>query len=351
MDCGGNIEISNAGDAENVRKACKTITGSVTIAEGIVDSINLDGVERIDGDLTHTGCGLLTYEACGPSPSAPISFSSSTLNFVNGSVEFLTYNKLDKVSLPRLRYVWNSVSFRDVTDLKELDITSLEYVSELALETPALETLSLDGIKGFNEAASFTGGVEIWNSGKLESVDAFFTNPINTSKLESWREGKGLLINQGALPNVRKINIGWVGMDSLEVGGTNLTVVLGGQDVKSVAIKQVTLRGGIVGLQRGDSLEELNVERFTLLENDVITDLNLPLDSAASITLTNSSSLQSVTLSSKAERWKNLSVKISDCASLKLDSENGSDGKKNWVWPKGEMASVNITSNVSSAFL
>lgn len=232
-----------------------------------------------------------------------------------------------------------------------MDLTSLESVSSIELGTTNLEKLHMDGIKELLPESGYTGGIYLNNAGKLDNVDAFFKNPINTSEIPTWTPGKGLLLNPPALRNVRTLNLGLTAMDKLEVWGTNLTIVLGGPETKSISYKEVILHGGVLGIHRADNLENLHVGKFRLDTDHDITDLSLPFDTVDSIALFNSSKLRSLTLPSQAENWKNLSLTISGCGSLRLESKNGADGKKTWYWPKSSMASVNITSNVSTSFL
>ncbi|CAG9994532.1 unnamed protein product [Clonostachys byssicola] len=350
VDCNAPITIGNATDAEQVRKACKVIRGDVTLTEQLLDTINLDGVEEIYGDLTHYGCDATAIIRCKNFPKGPLEFSSSTLRKVNGSIDFMTYNNLEKLSLPNLSYVWNEFAVQDTASLKEMDLTNLESVSSFELGTTSLEKLHMNGIKELLPESGYTGGIYLNNAGKLDNVDAFFKNPINTSEIPTWTPGKGLLLNPPALRNVRTLNLGWTTMDKLEVWGTNLTIVLGGPGTKSISYKEVILHGGVLGIQRADNLESLHVGKFKLDTDHDITDLTLPFDTVDSVTLFNSSKLRSLTLPSQAENWKNLSLTISGCGSLRLESENGADGKKTWYWPKSPMASVNITSNVSTPF-
>ncbi|CAG9946252.1 unnamed protein product [Clonostachys rosea f. rosea IK726] len=350
VDCNSSITIANATDAEQVRKACTVIRGDVTLTEQLLDTINLDGVEEIHGDLTHYGCDATAIIRCKNFPRGPLEFSSSTLRKVNGSIDFMTYNNLEKLSLPNLSYVWNEFAVQDTASLKEMDLTNLESVSSFELGTTNLEKLHMNGIKELLPESGYTGGIYLNNAGKLDNVDAFFKNPINTSEIPTWTPGKGLLLNPPALRNVRTLNLGWTAMDKLEVWGTNLTIVLGGPETKSISYKEVILHGGVLGIQRADNLESLHVDKFRLDTDHDITDLTLPFDTVDSITLFNSSKLRSLTLPSQAENWKNLSLTISGCGSLRLESENGADGKKSWYWPQSSMASVNITSNVSTSF-
>ncbi|CAH0044941.1 unnamed protein product [Clonostachys solani] len=350
VDCNAPITIGNATDAEQVRKACKVIRGDVTLTEQLLDTINLDGVEEIHGDLTHYGCDATAIIRCKNFPRGPLEFFSSTLRKVNGSIDFMTYNNLEKLSLPNLSYVWNEFAVQDTASLKEMDLTNFESVSSFELGTTNLEKLHMNGIKELLPESGYTGGIYLNNAGKLDNVDAFFKNPINTSEIPTWTPGKGLLLNPPALRNVRTLNLGWTAMDKLEVWGTNLTIVLGGPETKSISYKEVILHGGVLGIKRADNLENLHVGKFKLDTDHDITDLTLPFDTVDSITVFNSSKLRSVTLPSQAENWKNLFLAISGCGSLRLESENGADGKKTWYWPKSSMASVNITSNVSTSF-
>ena len=53
----GNVTISSAADADAIRKTCKTITGNLMFDWYFNETVNLDGIEVIEGDFWHEGDG------------------------------------------------------------------------------------------------------------------------------------------------------------------------------------------------------------------------------------------------------------------------------------------------------
>lgn len=348
-DSCANVTISNAADADAVRKNCRVIQGSLIFGKDLSESINLDGIEVVEGSIGHFACEP-AYEAC--TIPKPFTISSSTLTTVNKSIDFWYFHGLEKLVLPNLTTVGQFVLLERLHNVTHLDLTQLSYIGAMVLETKSLKTLLLDGLKGFTGYG--VPYVEIWNSGQVESVDGFFTNPLNVSGTRPHAAVTSLTLDSFRIPNVRTVTIGWAKLDELYLSGVNLTVILGGPSTESMEFREVSLGDGIVGIERNPKLKNLTATTFGIKYNKVLESLTVPFDQLSNFSAIGSS-LRSVELPVEAERWQNLSVDISLCPALNLSSEFAADGagksRRTWYWPQEDMRRVSIFGEVANAFL
>lgn len=346
----GNVTISTAADADAVRKACTTITGDLVLAPNFSESINLDGIETILGDLKHSGCEV-GFKACVIPPLFGI--SSSTLQTINGSLDVWYFPGLEKLLLPKLARVKGGVSLKRAHNLTTLDLTNLQYVQYVVLDLASLKTLQLDGLKGFTGPSN--GDIALWNVGQVDNVDGFFKNPLDPILSPTNSQEAGSTIGGYGIPNVRKLTLGWKRFTTLTVSGNDITVTLGGPNTTAMEIDTLKLLSGVVGIQRGEQMNNLTVGKLSVYSNDNITELKANFDRLTSLELLFSSQLKTIILPSAAEQWQNYSLSVSGCSSLNLSSEYTVDGSgqrtKTWYWPKGDIQSVNIDANLSNDFL
>ncbi|KAK7419363.1 hypothetical protein QQZ08_010896 [Neonectria magnoliae] len=347
VDCSGDVLITSARDAKEVRDSCTVVKGNLDLAYSLDESINLDGLERVEGDITHEGCGLVGFSDCFI-PSG-FNFTSSTLSVINGSLDFNYFYGLTKIILPKLNYVEGTVSLLNLFNITELDFTNLEYISEFFLKTERLQTLQLNGIKGFTRGIERSDGIQILDAGSIESLDGFFKYPINTLELDNWAMDNRIQLDINRIPKVRNITIGWTGLNTLDISGKDLTVILGRPSTKSMEIRNLDIGSG-VSFQRADGLQNLTVGDFTLHSSN-LTKVSLPFDDLASLSLIFNDVLTSIELPPEAKNWRNLSMDITLCESLNLTSEYDDDGKQTWYWPKGDLHQVHLNSNISTEFL
>ncbi|KAK7413417.1 hypothetical protein QQX98_007719 [Neonectria punicea] len=302
------------------------VKGNLDLAYSLDESINLDGLERVEGDITHEGCGLVGFPECFTAPG--FNFTSSTLSVINGSLNFNYFDGLTKIILPKLNYVDGTVSLLNLLNITELDFTNLEYISEFFLKTEKLQTLQPEGIKGFTRSVERSKGIQILDAGSVESLDGFFKNPINTLELDNWALDNLIQLSAGRIPKVRNITIGWTGVNTLDIRDKDLTIILGRPSTKSMEIRNLEIGTG-VSFQRADGLQNLTVRDFSLQGSD-LTKVLLPFDDLASLSLFYNDVLASVELPPEAKNWRNLSIDISLCKALNLTSEYDEDGKQTW---------------------
>ena len=105
-----------------------TITGSLVIPSGVVGSIDLRGVQRVDGDIRCEN-GLLT------------SLSSDTLATVGGRIVISNLTRLKTLSFSKLRQT-KGLQLSNIPLLTEISFMSgLSTVSELRIRSTSLKSI------------------------------------------------------------------------------------------------------------------------------------------------------------------------------------------------------------------
>ncbi|KAI5466743.1 hypothetical protein BGZ63DRAFT_6764 [Mariannaea sp. PMI_226] len=346
IDC-TNVTIANANDAADVRKTCTVITGSLGFAKDLSVDINLDGVQEIKGDVTHSGCEESWDDCAIP---APFSISSSTLTRIGGALSFYYFQGLEELSFPSLTEVYGSVSLKRLHQLKTLDITKLARLGYFIIEAANLTKLEHEGLRGFTGQNKY--GSVAFNAAAITSVDSFFNYPIQAN---GSAEQSGVTISGDYLPNIKSLNFAWATAPLLWVSGDNINVTLGNSKVSSMEIGSLVLKGNITSLARDSAVKNLTVGTFDMEGDNSMEALDISFDQLSGLSVSSSDNLQSIKLPSSARAWDNLDLSISFCKSLDLSSEY--DGKEQvWYWPEKNMTSisiigVNITNDFFDSFL
>ncbi|KAH7015499.1 hypothetical protein EDB80DRAFT_889696 [Ilyonectria destructans] len=337
-----NVTIADASDATEVRNDCTIISGNLGFAKALSETINLDGVEEIQGDITHSGCEE-AWDDC-EIPSA-FSISSSTLTKVGGAIDFWYFQGLEELSFPKLEVVQGSVSLKRLGELKRLDITKLARLGYFILEAANLTSIEHEGLEGFTGENKY-GTVSFW-AAAVKSVDSFFSHPISAN---GTADQSRITISGEYLPNVKEINFGWAKAPELWVSGNDIAVTIGTSRTANVEIDSIVLKGNITKLERHDSVKNLTVGSFTMESDNEMEDLELPFDQLTKLKLLNSDGLQSVKLPQAALNWSDFDLEISSCDNLNLSSEYlGSE--RVWYWPETNLSRISIARvNVSNGF-
>ena len=330
------------------------IQGDLTFEEGFSETINLDGIEAVEGTIAHSGCILLRADDC--TVPEPFTISSSTLTTVNGSVHLVSFHGLKSLALPNLTTVQGGAMFQRMNNLTDLDLTQLSYVGSVILEAERLQTLRIDGLKGFtgDQSGNGNGYVTIWNAGEVESVDGFFKNPIDSMFAEYDPVEFQLSFGANSIPKVRKLTIGWTKVTGVSIAGDDLTVILGGSSTKSMEIETLKLGIGVSGLERSSNLENLTATTLLMDSSDLV-ELTIPFDRLATFSARNLGKLRTIELPQQATNWANLSLTTFNCSALNLTSEYAEDStgekRQTWYWPEKDMRRVDLSGQISNDFL
>lgn len=354
----GNVTISSAADADAVRKSCKVITGNLVFDDFFNETVNLDGIEVVEGNVRHDtwadyidACDEPRPEPCPPS----FSISSSTLRHVNGSFRFWGFPGLDKLILPKLNRVGGYFGLQRMHELTTLDITSLEYIEGFILEAISLDTFSLEGLKEFT--GEFEAEAQVYGGRAVENVDGVFKNPLdpfkgNNTPYEYWIQSRmGTSVN---LPNLKNLTFGWKNVPELYVytHSSGFGITLGGPNSTDMDIGSLKMGYGAGSLARGPNVKNLIVRNLELTDSTKMEQLDLPFDQIYSLLISNSTALKRIVLPPMAENWKNFSIIVSQSPNINLTTElGGPAGERTWYWPNEEMGGIILQGNISNEFL
>ncbi|KAH7155978.1 hypothetical protein EDB81DRAFT_715893 [Dactylonectria macrodidyma] len=349
-----NVTIASADDAAQIRNNCTTITGWLRFSEGLNETINLDGVESVNGDITHEGDDE-EYDELGPYPNGSTIFQvhSSTLKTVNGSIKLWAFNGLDELRFPNLTRVEYGFSLRRMGYLKLLDITKLTRLGYLSIQAPHLTTIQHESFEGFTGTYS-DGGSLSFSAAGVESLDSWFKNPLtvrNNTDPSDWEtRGADVDISGYLLPNLKNITIGWANISKVEIDGNDgfPSVIFGGPETETMEIDLLILPGNVSVLARGPVLEELKIGEL-LADHGLAEELDLSaFDKVATLTIRDNYYLKYIRLPPSAVDWEDLALSINSNPELMLTSEYRDEEDKTdrfWYWPKGEIRLIQFYYN------
>ncbi|KAM0429974.1 hypothetical protein ACHAPT_005979 [Fusarium lateritium] len=355
-----NVTIKTQEEADKIRKDCKTIQGDLIFDEDLSESINLEGIELIEGDMVYyygdpefeSGKINSTY----PTKRKPFTIQSSTLKTVNGSIYFWALNGLSELRLPKLTRVQDSFALSRMFYLKTLDITSLTHLGSFNIEANHLTELKHKGLEGFTDSR-YSNSLQFWGL-KVSSLDSWFKYPLNASFRTTGGshlyEQAPVQISSYSLPNIRNITIGWANTSKIWVRGDDIAVTLGSSETKTMDIGLLQISGDIK-ITRASTVKELNVQEF-YFESSGFKEIDLSMfDKLTNLTIYRHGDLQRIRMPSKAVDWKDMTIDISYNQNLTLTSEfRDPETKKDkfWYWPKGNISSIIIRGNpLSTEFL
>jgi len=220
--------------------SCSTFSGSIAIATSVVDSIALDGIRKIDGDLTISNNSKIQ------------SFSGSDLEVITGAFTLDEVQVLSTVNFPKLTTV-NSIKWNALPNLQALQMTAqISKASVIDIENTQLQSL-----KGLN----------------LESVDELTVanNPyINTIDMQLGNVTRQLTLTA----NNPEVNVSFPNME----WAFNLTF----RNCSSVLLPSLTTLNSSLGLY-GNTFESFNAPNLTkiggalsLVSNTQLTNVSFP---------------------------------------------------------------------------
>lgn len=350
-DC-TNVTIANADDAAQVRKNCKTIKGGLEFSARLNETINLDGVETIEGDVLYDG-GWDEDEADAddsyPAGRTPFTIHSSTLKRIEGTVNFWRFNGLEELRFPNLTKVRDGFGLNRMNYLKLIDITKLTHLGSLSLEAKFLTTMKHEGFEGFTNT-SYNGGSLEFYMAALDSLDSWFRYPLVIRKTVQEFDPESAPASVGIrgynFPRLKNITIGWKEMDKIWIRGDDIRVQFGGDETESLDVDLIMLRGNITTLERGPVLKNLTAGAL-IYEKSFETNLDLSaFDELTNLTVRYNDNLEKIRLPPAAVDWEDVNLDIYWNRKLNLTSEyRDAENRTNrfWYWPQGDMSSISIS--------
>jgi hypothetical protein len=153
----GSATITSQSDAYALVAACPTVNGDVTLATNASGTINLDGLQSINGNLAS--------EICSNSCGAIASLSSATLISISQNISLIGLSNLTNVALPKLQTVGEQFYLDSLSSLNELSVPKLTSVGQFHLGTaPNLTSMNLTQLQN---VTGQNPSVEIFSVGLL----------------------------------------------------------------------------------------------------------------------------------------------------------------------------------------
>ncbi|EEU35631.1 uncharacterized protein NECHADRAFT_86840 [Fusarium vanettenii 77-13-4] len=346
-----NVTIKSQDHADEVRKSCKTIEGYLKFDDYLDESINLDGIEFINGDITYSGdpeWGNAT-EIGGPYPTTlkPITIECSTLKTVNGSIYFWAFEGLSEFLLPKLTRVEEAFTLQRMHYLRKLDITKLTHLGSFNIEANHLTELKHEELKGFTGGA-WTPGVQFWGV-RVSSLDSWFKYPLTAIARESGYDDlttwAPVQLSANRIPNLRSVTVGYANTSKISIATNKTELTLGGPETETMDIGLLQLEGDLTKLTRAPNVKELNVGRL-YFRGSSLKEIDLTIfDKITNLTIYDHGNLQRIRMPPKALDWEDMTIDIEINQNLTLISEyRDPENKKDqfWYWPKGNISRINI---------
>ena len=341
-DC-KNVIITSANYAREIGQACPTIEGSVTFDTG--ESVNLDGVGVIRGNVTNTGeqydCRWDPSDVDRCDSTDLFTIEMPSLTRIDGNVDFRGYVGLANLSLPRLKEV-SQFSLWRMHNLTTMDITKLDTVSSFYIsDAKLLSTMHHEGLRHFTGRLGERDTLYVSDTA-LDSIDSIFAYPFNLTNTPNPSQGLGF----DRMPNLRRATFGLTSANQVSFGGNNLTVTLGGPETTSMNLSSIVLRRGVANFERHGNLKTLTVDKLDAQHSlNNLTTLMLPFDQLRKLTVRDTGPLKRLRNLPQAVSWTKFEMDVSS-TSLNMTTvfEAGEDGKmvQTWFWPEKDMEKVYI---------
>ncbi|KAG9580893.1 GPI-anchored cell wall organization protein Ecm33, partial [Aureobasidium melanogenum] len=156
----GTTTLNSPADASAL-SGCTTFSGSIAIATGVTQGMNIPGVRTITGDLVAKNNSLIP------------SISGDSLQIIGGAFVLDTLQVLSTLSFPQLSEV-DSIQWNALAGLQQLSFTTgVQQASELNIQNTQLQTLD-----GINLAVVDT--VFITNNNYLNDISMQLGNITNS---------------------------------------------------------------------------------------------------------------------------------------------------------------------------
>lgn len=258
----GTATIENGGDATAIA-TCTTYSGSIAVATGVTEDLDLGSLKTIKGDMVIEG------------NSDIVRISGANLETVTGKLTFDNVAELASLSFPMLTEV-DSLTLKGLPNLRALEFTTgISKCDHLDIENTKLQ--NLDGIN-LEEAADIfianNNEIDTINFMNMTNITDFLTLSFNNALvnvsfpvLESANNISLRAIGSLDIPALSKINVGDFGIfesDSLEsLSAPNLTkidgalVINNNKGLKNISFDALTDVGANLQIANNTNLHEM----------------------------------------------------------------------------------------------
>ena len=254
--------IESAGDAAALA-TCTTYSGSIAVATGVAEDIDLGSIKVIKGDLSIEGNTVIKR------------FGGANLQTVSGKVNLDKVSEIVALSFPRLTEV-DTLILKGCPNLLELEFTTgISKCDHLDIENTGLQ--NLNGINLDEAADIFIANnkqIDTINFSNITNITDFLTLSFNNAMvnvsfpvLESANNISLRAIGSLDIPRLSKINVGDFGVfesDNLEsLAAPNLTkidgalVINNNKGLKNISFDSLTEVGANLQIANNTNLHEM----------------------------------------------------------------------------------------------
>lgn len=258
--------IQNQGDASGLA-SCTTFSGSIAIATGTTDNIQLNNIEVITGDLTANNVSQLT------------SLSADSLRRIGGTFDLQDCQILSTLNFPQLGEV-DSIEWVALAALQGLSFTNMVQKAN----SVSIRNTQLNSLDGINLAMVDT--MDIQNNNYLDDITMQLGNV--STELNVYANGRNVSVtlpnlewaarisianaSSVSIPSLASVN-GSLGFYSnffeslqapnlTDVGGT--LAIVSNEKVSNISFPQLTVVSGGLSVQNNTELSD--VSGFPVLE-------------------------------------------------------------------------------------
>lgn len=234
--------IQNQGDATGLA-SCKTFTGSIAIATGTSDQINIPNVQEIDGDLVANNVSLIT------------SIGADSLTTIKGKFGLDTVQVLSTLNFPRLETV-DTIVWNALPNLQSLTFTS----GVTKASTVNIQNTELNSLSGINIETVDT--LYIANNRFIGDISMQLGNVSTSLILEANNPGVNV-----SFPNlIWAFNMTFRNCSSIDVpslASLNGSMGLYGNDIESFSAANLTTVGGSLSFVSNTKLTNISLPVLT----------------------------------------------------------------------------------------
>lgn len=280
----GTTTIQNSGDATALA-SCKTFAGSIAIATGTTDIINIGNVQTITGDLVVSNASSIT------------SIGGDSLETIKGTFQLDEVQVLSTLSFPQLTTV-GTILWNALPNLQQLTFTTgVQMVSTVNIQNTELNSLNGINVKTVDTLYiannRYLGDITMQLANVNTSLILEANNPAMNVSFPNLISAFNMTFRNCSsvdTPSLASLNgsMGFFGNDILSYSAPNLTEVGGSlsfvsnTQLTNISLPQLTRLGG--GFQISNNTELKTIDGFPKLKtivgaldfNGNFTDVELP---------------------------------------------------------------------------
>lgn len=256
----GTSTIQNQGDA-TAFASCSTFSGSIAVATGTTDAINIAGVRAVTGDVVIENAPNIT------------TFGADSMQKIGGSFTLNNCQILSSLTFPQLSTV-GDLNFEALPNLQQLSFTtSIGEASNVNIQNTFLNTLNGINLQKVSSVTIVDNPLLQDISMQVSSISQSMTIASNGNRLQA------ALPNLGSAQNLTFRDCQSVSIPSL----SNVTGSLGFYEnsFQSLSTPNLTLVGGTLAFVSNSQLTNISMPNlkvinggFQVQNNSVLDDLS-----------------------------------------------------------------------------